>query len=127
MPELISTDDLETWTDRTAHREWLEVRHGVTQAEFSLPEDVRNDAVARLHQIIRYGLGEKITSTDRDKNAIAAVLALAKLATTTTATVTARATMLSKHIAHQDPLATDAHSVQMRKIINGMMEPEPAE
>jgi hypothetical protein len=120
MPEP-EPNDLETWTDRTAHREWLEIRHGVTQTEFALPENVRHDAVARLHKIIRDGI-DGTSTYESDKLAIAAVLALAKLATTTTATVSRRAEMLSKHIAHQGPLSTDPHDVRIRNMIRGMSE-----
>lgn len=118
MPE---PTDLESWTDQTAHREWLEIRQGVTQTEFALPENVRNDAVARLHQVIRRGMGEQC-SLDCDKVAVSAVLALAKLATTTTTTVARRADILSKHIGHQDPLSTDPYDVRMRNMINGLSE-----
>lgn len=115
--------DLESWTDQTAHREWLEIRHGVTQTEFTLPENVRHDAVARLHKIICRGNDSTVpTSHETDRNAIAAVLALAKLATTTTATVSRRAEILSKHISHQGPLSTDPHDVRIRDLIRGMSE-----
>lgn len=121
MPESMPSDELESWTDRTAHREWLEIRQGVTQTEFTLPENVRNDAVARLHKIIRDGL-DGTASYESDKLAITAVLALAKLATTTTTTVARRAEMLSKHIGHQGPLSTDPHDVRIRNMLNGMVE-----
>jgi hypothetical protein len=120
MPEP-EPNALETWTDQTAHREWLEIRHGVTQTEFALPENVRHDAVARLHKIIRDGI-DGPASYESDKLAITAVLALAKLATTTTATVARRAEILSKHIDHQGPLSTDPHDVRIRTMLRGMSE-----
>jgi hypothetical protein len=97
--------EIDEWTDTAAHNEWLNVRHQARNTGFSIPEQVRDDAVARLHQIITKTLG-KDTITVQDEMAIKAVLALAKLSSTTTSAVSVQAAALQGHVRATGPRDT---------------------
>lgn len=114
-------NEIESWTDSAAHAEWLSVRHQAENTGFAIPEQVRNDAVARLHQIIRKTLGQENTITAHDDLAIKAVLALAKLSATTTTAVSVQATALQNHLKTHGPRDTSPHGQFIESLTKNLM------
>ena len=114
--------ELETWTDTAAHDAWLNVRHQARNTGFSIPEQVRDDAVARIHQIIKKSLGSETTATFQDEIALKAILALAKLSATTTTAVSVQAAALQSHVKATGPRDTTEHGKMMEALTRGIFE-----
>lgn len=102
--------ELESWTDIAAHDAWLNVRHQAKNTGFEVPEQVRNDAVARIHQIITKTLGAEYSTIAQDEIALKAILALAKLSATTATAVSVQATALQNHVRAAGPRGTTEHA-----------------
>jgi hypothetical protein len=114
--------ELETWTDTAAHEAWLNVRHQARNTGFAIPEQVRDDAVARIHQIIKKSLGSDTTATFQDEIALKAILVLAKLSATTTSAVSVQAAALQNHVKATGPRDTTEHGRFMEDLARGLFQ-----
>lgn len=123
MAETFDRTELESWTDSTAHAEWLAVRQQAKSTGFPMPERVRTDTVTRLHEIVCRHLGDSTATPDDDDLAIRAALALAKLATTTTTAVTAQATVLRNHAETLSPRNTSDSGLFLEELSRSFMNP----
>lgn len=122
----MTREQLEAWTDTAAYARWTAATELTerTAAGFEIPEDVRNDTVARLAQIVRRDLGKEYTTLQADDLAIRAALALAKIATTTATVQTTHLAALERVARACPPRATDEHSVFIQEMVQGLARGE---
>jgi hypothetical protein len=120
----MTREQLEAWTDTAAHSEWLELRQTARHNGFEIDDEIKRDAIKRLHQIITRGQvnyrGEPDTpAASLDANAIRAVETLIKLSAANLNITTATARVLQSHSANVAPRPTDAHSLEIQSILDG--------
>lgn len=113
-------DDLnwKNWTDLDEQKAWVDLRHQSQQTVFDVPPEVARAAVDRLHDIIR---------NEPARDAISAVLALAKLAGTTTSIYKSRSEILRTHGQAAPSVSTAPDDVFSRQLMEALYARSAAE